>query len=98
MLLVVFSKDGILFRILPENETTMPCVRFPAYCLRNCDLGILCTGNDFEHDKFDTHFFLSAILPLKKSTVFVKLESSKEGLNRLKNIFLDFCSSFEYIK
>ena len=42
--------------------------------------------------------FLSAILPLKESTVFVKLESSKEGLNRLKDIFLDFCSSFEYIK
>ena len=42
--------------------------------------------------------FLSAILPLKQSTVFVKLESSKEGLNRLEHIFLNFCSSFEYIK
>lgn len=42
--------------------------------------------------------FLSAILPLKESTVFVKLESSKEGLNRLEDIFLNFCSSFEYIK
>jgi len=42
--------------------------------------------------------FLSAILPLKQSTVFVKLESSKEGLNRLEDIFLNFCSSFEYIK
>ena len=42
--------------------------------------------------------FLSAILPLKQSTVFVKLESSKEGLNKLEDIFLNFCSSFEYIK
>ena len=42
--------------------------------------------------------FLCAILPLKKSTVFIKLESSKEGLNRLESIFLDFCHSFKYIK
>ena len=42
--------------------------------------------------------FLSAILPLKQSTVFIKLESSKEDLNRLENIFLNFCYSFEYIK
>ena len=42
--------------------------------------------------------FLCVILPLKQSTVFVKLESSKEGLNRLQDILLDFCYSFEYIK
>ena len=42
--------------------------------------------------------FLCVIMPLQQSTVFVKLESSIEGLNESENIFLDFCSSFEYIK
>ena len=42
--------------------------------------------------------FLCMILPLKNSTVFVKLNTSLENLNKIKNEFYNFCSSFKYIK
>ena len=42
--------------------------------------------------------FLCMIMPLKNSTVFVKLKSTIDGVGELKKTFYKFCSSFRYIE
>ena len=41
--------------------------------------------------------FLTMILPLDDSTIFVKLKTTKNGIESLKKIFLNFCLTFKYI-
>ena len=38
--------------------------------------------------------FLCAILEIKQSTIFIKMNASIEGINQLEDDFITFCSSF----
>ena len=40
--------------------------------------------------------FLCMIQSLDDSTIFVKLKSTENGINKLEAIFYDFCFSFRY--
>ena len=40
--------------------------------------------------------FLCAIIAIKNSTLFIKLNASLEGINYLEQEFVSFCSSFNY--
>ena len=40
--------------------------------------------------------FLCMIQSLNESTIFVKLKSSKNGIDRLESMFYDFCFSFRF--
>ena len=42
--------------------------------------------------------FLCSILSIKNSTIFVKMSSTKQGIEELGSQFVDFCSSFRYTK
>ena len=48
-------------------------------------------------DNEDTAF-LCSILSVKNSTIFVKMSSTKNGIEELEKQFMDFCSSFSYSK
>ena len=39
--------------------------------------------------------FVCAVIPFEDSTIFVKLDIPKVGINSVKQDFLDFCQSFE---
>ena len=48
------------------------------------------------NDKKPSSAFLCSILSAKNSTIFIKLNVSKNGIYELENQFKNFCSSFKY--
>ena len=50
------------------------------------------------NEKAPESAFLCMIMPLESSTVFVKLQSTMNGVEELKKEFYRFCSSFRYLK
>jgi len=48
------------------------------------------------NDNNEDSAFLCSILSIENTTIFVKLVTTKNGINELEKVFTDFCSSFKY--